>query len=320
MIADGTTAVQAFEAGEVDVNPNIPPEEIARIKETEDYEQYPGLGTYYYGFNTKNIPDVEPAPRDGARDQPARDHRQHRAGRPAADDGLHARGHAGLRHDQPGLAVDARERRPRAGEAADGRRCRTRRRTSRCCSTTRRATARSRSRSRRPGRSSGSTSRSSSRSGRSSSSSSARRRTTRSTSTGSAGSATTSTRSTSSSSGRATRATTRRTTATRSTTRWSRRRARRRTTTRATSIYAQLEEMLLGEDGEVPILADLLVHVHPAGARVDQGHVQQEPPRPDRPDGGRGRGGLERERDRSDGAERASAPPVLRVQRDAETG
>lgn len=58
MITDGTTAVQAFEAGEVDVNPNIPTEEIARIKETEDYQQYPGLGTYYYGFNTKNISDV----------------------------------------------------------------------------------------------------------------------------------------------------------------------------------------------------------------------------------------------------------------------
>ena len=29
MISDGTTAVQAFEAGEVDVNPNLPPEEIA---------------------------------------------------------------------------------------------------------------------------------------------------------------------------------------------------------------------------------------------------------------------------------------------------
>jgi oligopeptide transport system substrate-binding protein len=58
MITDGTTAVQAFEAGEVDVNPNIPPEEMPRIKDTEEYNQYPGLGTYYYGFNVKNIPDV----------------------------------------------------------------------------------------------------------------------------------------------------------------------------------------------------------------------------------------------------------------------
>jgi len=58
MITDGTTAVQAFEAGEIDVNPNLPTEEISRIKDTPDYQQYPGLGTYYYGFNTKNITDV----------------------------------------------------------------------------------------------------------------------------------------------------------------------------------------------------------------------------------------------------------------------
>jgi len=58
MITDGTTAVQAYEAGEIDMNPNLPTEEIPRIKETPDYQQYPGLGTYYYGFNTKNITDV----------------------------------------------------------------------------------------------------------------------------------------------------------------------------------------------------------------------------------------------------------------------
>jgi oligopeptide transport system substrate-binding protein len=59
MISDGTTAVQAFEAGEVDVlNGGLPTEEIARLKETEDYQQYPGLGTYTYGFNVKNITDL----------------------------------------------------------------------------------------------------------------------------------------------------------------------------------------------------------------------------------------------------------------------
>jgi oligopeptide transport system substrate-binding protein len=58
MITDGTTAVQAFEAGEVDVIGEIPPEELPRLKETEDYAQYPGLGTYYYGVNIENIPDV----------------------------------------------------------------------------------------------------------------------------------------------------------------------------------------------------------------------------------------------------------------------
>jgi oligopeptide transport system substrate-binding protein len=58
MITDGTTAVQAFEAGEVDVIGEIPPEELPRLKETDDYAQYPGLGTYYYGVNMKNITDV----------------------------------------------------------------------------------------------------------------------------------------------------------------------------------------------------------------------------------------------------------------------
>jgi oligopeptide transport system substrate-binding protein len=58
MIEDATTSVQAYEAGEIDVNPNLPPEEIARIKETEDYEKYPALATYTYGFNVDNITDV----------------------------------------------------------------------------------------------------------------------------------------------------------------------------------------------------------------------------------------------------------------------
>ncbi|MBA2361319.1 MAG: peptide ABC transporter substrate-binding protein [Actinobacteria bacterium] len=59
MISDGTTAVQAFEAGELDVTGGLPPDEIPRLKETPEYDQYPGLGTYYYGVNVENIPDVK---------------------------------------------------------------------------------------------------------------------------------------------------------------------------------------------------------------------------------------------------------------------
>ena len=60
MISDGVTAVQAFEAGEIDVNNQPPaPDEMARLKETPEYQQYPSLGTYYYGVNVKNIPDVK---------------------------------------------------------------------------------------------------------------------------------------------------------------------------------------------------------------------------------------------------------------------
>jgi oligopeptide transport system substrate-binding protein len=59
MISEGTTAVQAFEAGEIDAQlGGLPPQEMARIKTMPEYEQYPGLGTYYYGFNVETIPDV----------------------------------------------------------------------------------------------------------------------------------------------------------------------------------------------------------------------------------------------------------------------
>ena len=58
MLTQGTTAVQAFEAGDVDVNLTVPPQDIARFKQTPEYAQYPGLGTYYYGLNLKNVRDV----------------------------------------------------------------------------------------------------------------------------------------------------------------------------------------------------------------------------------------------------------------------
>jgi oligopeptide transport system substrate-binding protein len=60
IIVDGTTAVQSFEAGEVDViDEQLPPAETPRLKDTPEYELYPGLGTTYYGFNVKeNITDV----------------------------------------------------------------------------------------------------------------------------------------------------------------------------------------------------------------------------------------------------------------------
>ena len=59
MISDGTTAVQSFEAGEVDVTASLPPDEIPRLKDTPEYQKYDALGTYYYGLNVKNITDVK---------------------------------------------------------------------------------------------------------------------------------------------------------------------------------------------------------------------------------------------------------------------
>jgi ABC-type oligopeptide transport system substrate-binding subunit len=59
IIVDGTTAVQSFEAGEVDVlDEQLPPAEIPRLKDTPEYELYTGLGSTYYGFNIKNITDI----------------------------------------------------------------------------------------------------------------------------------------------------------------------------------------------------------------------------------------------------------------------
>ena len=60
IIVDGTTKVQAFEAGEVDALDagGLPPDEIARLKETPEYEAYPALGTYFYGLNLENLPDI----------------------------------------------------------------------------------------------------------------------------------------------------------------------------------------------------------------------------------------------------------------------
>ncbi len=57
IITDGTTAVQSFSAGEIDVNTTgIPPSDIPRLKQEDTYQNYPALGTYYYGVNVKNVP------------------------------------------------------------------------------------------------------------------------------------------------------------------------------------------------------------------------------------------------------------------------
>jgi len=60
IIVDGTTRVQAFEAGEIDAldGGGLPPADIPRLKDTPEYVVYPALGTYYYGVNIKNITDV----------------------------------------------------------------------------------------------------------------------------------------------------------------------------------------------------------------------------------------------------------------------
>jgi oligopeptide transport system substrate-binding protein len=59
IITDGSTAEQAFNAGNVDVNDTgWPVSDTARLKKTPEYHQFAALGVYYYGFNVKAVPDV----------------------------------------------------------------------------------------------------------------------------------------------------------------------------------------------------------------------------------------------------------------------
>jgi len=61
IIKDSTTALAAFEAGEIDAcldNSCLPPDEIERLQDGESYVQSPGLATQYFGFNLKTVPDI----------------------------------------------------------------------------------------------------------------------------------------------------------------------------------------------------------------------------------------------------------------------
>ncbi len=112
IIVDGTTRVQAFESGEIDAldGGGLPPDEIARLKETPEYENYPSLGTYYYGFNIKNISDIHER-----RALSLAMNRQEIIDQIAQADqipatGMSPKGISGLRHDQPELALAAGSR------------------------------------------------------------------------------------------------------------------------------------------------------------------------------------------------------------------
>jgi len=59
IIVDGTTAENAFSAGNVDIDTTgVPPVDIPKWKKTKFWKVYKALGTYYYGFNMKNIANV----------------------------------------------------------------------------------------------------------------------------------------------------------------------------------------------------------------------------------------------------------------------
>jgi ABC-type oligopeptide transport system substrate-binding subunit len=59
IIVDGATATNAFSAGNVDVSTTgIPPADIPKWKKTRFFKVWTAIGTYYYGINVKNISDV----------------------------------------------------------------------------------------------------------------------------------------------------------------------------------------------------------------------------------------------------------------------
>ena len=124
LITDGTTAVQALRGrrgrralpGSA-AGRDLPAEGDARVRAV------PGPRHLLLRVQRQEHHRRQAAPRDVARDRPPVDHRQHRTGRPAAGDRLHAQGHARLRRAQPEVAVAAADGRHGAGEAADERGC-----------------------------------------------------------------------------------------------------------------------------------------------------------------------------------------------------
>ena len=67
----------------------------------------PGARQLLLRVQRREHPRRQAAPRDVAGDSAPVDHRQHRPGRPAPVDRVHARGHAGVRRDQPRLSMAA---------------------------------------------------------------------------------------------------------------------------------------------------------------------------------------------------------------------
>ena len=59
IITDASTALNAFKAGNIDVDSTgSEPVDVKDLKKTNFLKIYKALGTYYYGFNVKNISDV----------------------------------------------------------------------------------------------------------------------------------------------------------------------------------------------------------------------------------------------------------------------
>lgn len=58
-ISDAATAENAYSAGNADINEvDLTGPLVDKWKKSKEYKTYGTIGTYYYGFNVKNIPDV----------------------------------------------------------------------------------------------------------------------------------------------------------------------------------------------------------------------------------------------------------------------
>jgi oligopeptide transport system substrate-binding protein len=59
IITDAGTALNAYKAGNLQIDATgFNPTDIPSLKKLPDWHVYPNLGTYYFGFNVKTIPDV----------------------------------------------------------------------------------------------------------------------------------------------------------------------------------------------------------------------------------------------------------------------
>lgn len=56
MITEQSSAVNAFDSGEIDIIPEIPSNDVSILKKRPEYQKQNGLIVYYYGFNTKQKP------------------------------------------------------------------------------------------------------------------------------------------------------------------------------------------------------------------------------------------------------------------------
>jgi oligopeptide transport system substrate-binding protein len=59
IITDAGTALNAYKAGNINVDTTgFNPTDIPALKKLPDWKSFKALGTYYYGFNVKQVPDV----------------------------------------------------------------------------------------------------------------------------------------------------------------------------------------------------------------------------------------------------------------------